>query len=59
MQKVRFEHTNVIKTAYKTTVSYFFPSRYIYAIAYILYLVFEEGSPFVQTDFFHFNLRLL
>jgi len=52
MQKVRFEHTNVIKTAYKTTVSYFFPSRYIYAIAYILYLVFEEGSPFVQTDFF-------
>jgi len=29
-----------------------FPSQLLYAIAYILYLALEEGSPFIQTDLY-------
>lgn len=45
MQKVRSCFFNLAWAAYKTTISNIFPSRYLYTIAHVLYLAFEEGSP--------------
>lgn len=41
-------------TAYKTTIFIFFPhGTYWFTIAYVLYLAFEEGSPFyLNKNFF-------
>lgn len=47
MQKVRsLAFTKSIRTAYKITI-YLLTSRLL-PIAYVSYLVFEEGSPFKQ-----------
>ena len=45
MQKVRSRFFNLAWAAYKTTIL-ILPSRYLFAIAYVLYLAFEEGSPY-------------
>jgi hypothetical protein len=51
MQKVRS-----IRTAYKITISHF-SLLVLFAIACASYLVFEEGSPFVQTVYLPFYFQ--
>ncbi len=51
MQKVRSCSLNLTRAAYKTTISRNFPHGTLYTIAYVLYLVFEEGSPYYSNNF--------
>jgi len=55
MQKVRSHFFFLFtRTAYKTTISNL-SFTVLYAVAYILYLALEEGSPYIQTSFTHFT----
>lgn len=59
MQKVHSDYYLIFtRAAYKTTVSDL-SFTVLYAVAYILYLVLEEGSPIVQTGFARFTIFCL
>jgi len=58
MQKVRsyfFFSLKLTRAAYKTTISNL-SFTVLYAIAYILYLALEEGSPLYSNKFYSFYL---
>ena len=60
MQKVRSHYLNLIRAAYKTTISNL-SFTVLYAVAYILYLALEEGSPLSSNrfcPFYFFNLSM-
>ncbi len=48
---------NTTRAAYKTTIS-ILSFTVLYAVAYILYLVLEEGSPFFKQVYPHFTYLL-
>ena len=54
MQKVRSHYLNLIRAAYKITISNL-SFTVLYAIAYILYLALEEGSPLYSNRFNRFT----
>jgi len=55
MQKVRSHFFFITRTAYKTTISNL-SFTVLYAVAYILYLALEEGSPLSSNRFCPFYL---
>jgi len=56
MQKVRSHFFFLFtRTAYKTTISNL-SFTVLYAVAYILYLALEEGSPLYSNKFYSFYL---
>ncbi len=56
MQKVRsYFYFKFTRAAYKTTISNL-SFTVLYAVAYILYLALEEGSPLSSNKFYSFYL---
>ena len=56
MQKVRSHfYFKFTRAAYKTTISNL-SLTVLYAVAYILYLALEEGSPLYSNKFYSFYL---
>src|SRR5271169_5328721 len=55
MQKVRSYFFIFTRAAYKTTISNL-SLTVLYAVAYILYLALEEGSPLYSNRFYPFYL---
>jgi hypothetical protein len=59
MQKVRSHfYFKFTRTAYKTTISNL-SFTVLYAVAYILYLALEEGSPLYSNKFYSFYLLII
>jgi len=58
MQKVHsYFYLTFTRAAYKTTISNL-SFTVLYAVAYVLYLALEEGSPIVQTGFARFTFSI-